>query len=306
VSYNKDQGAGPTRQIPAGVDGVDQVPPPPPPYQPAPADAGAEVAYQPEPQPYTGQTTGDVPYQAGYPQQYPEQGSGGVPYDGYGEDYDPAEYSAQYTGDLGYDVPGQTGVGSPPGIVPASGQPAGMPAAPWAPSSPAAGLPASVPPAQPSNVRPGIVNTAVICMIVGLAVTLLAFGLMLLNQPDLVAQQVKSPMFSVYQADGVQSLVQVAIYVIGGVSSIYALVVAVFALFVLRRKRKARLFADILLWISLVVQIGLLATGGLLPGSAGYNALSNALSGINILLTAAAAILLVLPATGRWLRNKPS
>lgn len=300
MSYNKDQGAGPTRQIPAGVKGADQSPPPP--YQPAPADPGYPV----EQQPYTGQTTGDVPYQAGYPQQYPEQGSGGVPYDGYGEDYDPAEYSAQYSGDLGYDVPGQTGVGSPPGVVPAAGQPAGLPAAPWAPSSPVAGLSVSVPPALPSNARPGMVNTAVICMIVGLAVTLLAFGLMLLNQADLVAQQLKSPMFSVYEAAGVTSLVQVAIYVIGGVASVYALAVAVLALFVMRRRRKARLFAEILLWISLVAQIGVLATGGLLPGEAGYNAVSNALGGINILLTAAAAILLVLPPTSRWLRNKPA
>src|SRR5947208_179671 len=150
VSYNKDQGGGETRQMPSNLAGATtpgQYPQAAPSYPPAPAEPSGHMSQpqahpqQPNPQQaYTGQTTGDVPYPpAGYAQQYPDQANGGVPYDAYGDDYDPAEYSA--TGDLGYDVPGQTGTGSPQATPNAS----------WVPASPAAGMPASVPPAQPSN-----------------------------------------------------------------------------------------------------------------------------------------------------------
>ncbi len=130
-------------------------------------------------------------------------------------------------------------------------------------------MPASVPPAAPSNVRPGTVNTAVICLLAGLAVALLSFGLMLLNQDSIVAETVKSPTFAGFEPSGVGQLVQILIYVLGGVSSVYALVVAIVALFVMRRKRKARLIAEILAWLWLVAQIAFLATGGL-QGSAAY------------------------------------
>lgn len=309
MSYNQDQGGGETRQMPSTPAAAPYPPAPPTPVESSGEMSQPQAYPQPDPQSYpqpnphpnpqqayTGQATGDVPYPpAGYAQQYPDQATGGVPYDDIygGDDYDPAEYQA--TGDLGYDVPGQGGTGSP--------QVAANPAAPWAPASPAAGMPASVPPAQPSNARPTSVKGAVACLIAQLAIVLLNFGLLLLNQEAITKATQAKPDFVNFTPESVAQVVQLVIYVLGGIEVAFSLFVAVMALFVLRRK--ARIFTLVLGIIWLVAQIGLLASGGFIPAEAPTSAISNALNGILILVIAAGVVMLVLPSTGRWFRNRP-
>ncbi|WP_163512369.1 hypothetical protein [Fodinicola acaciae] len=274
MSYNKDHGGGETRQMPSNPDSSGEMSHP----RPNPQQA------------YTGQTTGDVPYApADYPQRYPDQATGGVPYDIYGDDYDPADYQA--SGDLGYDVPGQIGTGSPQ-----------TPNAPWAPASPAAGMPASVPPAPPSNARPASVKGAVGCLIAQLAIVLLNFGLLLLTQDDITKMAIKDSTFAGFTPESVAQFVRIVVYVLGGAEVAFSLFLAVMALFVLRRR--ARTFTLVLAIVWLVAQIGLLAFGGVVPAGAGTSALSNALNGILILVIAAGVVMLVLPSTGRWIRNR--
>lgn len=187
---------------------------------------------------------------------------------------------------LPYDVPGRAGAGVP--------FPSPQPLTP------------SGPPA--SGGRPVAVTLAGICLIADIAVFVLSFALVVLNQDALIAetqrqiqQQIPTLPFDVI------SFIRVMLFGIALVQVVISMVIALLAILLMRRRRIPWILAMVLAWLFLIAQIwSFLATAGAVapPDLQTANALGQVLTGMSILMIATAAVALVLPSSVRWFARR--
>jgi hypothetical protein len=183
---------------------------------------------------------------------------------------------------LPYDVPGRAGAGVP--------FPSPQPLTP------------SAPPANSG--RPVAVTLAGISLIADIAVFVLSFALVVINQDALIAetqrqiqQQLPTLPFDVL------NFIRVVLFGMALVQVVISMVIALLAILLMRRRRIPWILAIILSWLFLITQVwSFLATAGATaPASLQTsNTLGQVLTGMSVLMIGTAAVALVLPSSVRW------
>ncbi|WP_163512370.1 hypothetical protein [Fodinicola acaciae] len=184
---------------------------------------------------------------------------------------------------LPYDVPGRGGAGvpfpSPQPLTPQSGPPV-------------------------SGGRPTAVTLAGLCLIADIAVFVVSFALVVINQDAFVAEtQRQLQQLTPDLPFDIPTFVRVTLFGMALVQLLISVVIAVFALLLMRRRRIPWILATILSWLFLIGQVvAFLSTAGT-PAPEDLqaaNAVGQVLTGMSILMIGVAAVALVLPSSARW------
>jgi hypothetical protein len=184
--------------------------------------------------------------------------------------------------DLPYDVPGRAGAGVP------------------FPS------PQPLPPTKAG--RPTAVTLAGISLIADIAVFVVSFALVVLNQDALIAEtqrQIQQQVPSLpFDAIG---FIRFVLFGMALVQVVISMVIALLAILLMRRRRIPYVLAIVLSWLFLIAQIwSFLATASTQAPAdlQAANALGQVLTGMSILMIGTAAVALVLPSSMRWFARR--